>query len=231
MEAVVLAGGFGTRLRSVVSDVPKPMAPVNGEPFLSYILRRLAREQFTRIVLSVGYKAEIISAWFGDCFEGMDIGYQLESSPLGTGGAIRSALSQVQSDHAFVLNGDTFLDLNIRELEEIWQRTNEPLIVGRHIADASRYGRLTIIDEIVTAFVQDHANTPGVINAGAYVVPTNLFDNFSANDPFSFEADFLASEVRRRRFRSYLATGYFIDIGIPGDYARAPSDFAGMDWQ
>ena len=117
MEAIVLAGGFGTRLKSVVFDLPKPMAPVAGKPFLERLLKSLAQKGFTRIVLALGYMAEKVIEHFGSRFEGMELVYEIESTPLGTGGAVRLALTQCLTDHVFVFNGDTYLDLEVSHVE------------------------------------------------------------------------------------------------------------------
>ena len=122
MEAVVLAGGLGTRLRALAPNVPKPMVPVAGRPFLEILLAALARKQCGRVVLSLGYKAEMVVDHFGDRFAGMELVYEIEQIPLGTGGALRRALVQCQSDHVFVLNGDTYLDLEVDKIEADYRR-------------------------------------------------------------------------------------------------------------
>jgi D-glycero-alpha-D-manno-heptose 1-phosphate guanylyltransferase len=116
MEAIVLAGGRGTRLQDVVPVLPKPMAPIAGRPFLEIVLCLLARKGFRRAVLSLGYMADKVVACFGDHFSGMDLIYEIEPRPLGTGGATRQALARCNADHVFVFNGDTYLDLEVAEL-------------------------------------------------------------------------------------------------------------------
>lgn len=142
MEAVILAGGFGTRLREVVPDLPKPMVPIANKPFLEILLGDLARKGFKRVVLSLGYKAEVIITHFGKRFAGMDIAYAVEDTPLGTGGAVRMGMSQCLSDHVFIFNGDTFLDLEADAVELLWQKHRHCIIVARKVSDTSRYGRL-----------------------------------------------------------------------------------------
>ena len=138
MEAIVLAGGFGTRLKEVVPDLPKPMAPVAGRPFLEILLSMLAGKGFTRVVLSLGFMSEKIISHFGDNYLGMDLIYEVERQPLGTGGAIRAALARCEEDHAFIFNGDTYLELEVDELEKLWQRNNNPVIVVREVPDTAR---------------------------------------------------------------------------------------------
>lgn len=227
MEAIILAGGFGTRLRSVVSDVPKPMAPVGGRPFLEIILRQLACNGFNRVVLSVGYLAEIVIAHFGKSFEGIELIYEVEKDPLGTGGAVLSGLKHSLEDHVFVFNGDTYLDLEISKVEAIWQSHKEPVIVAREVEDTARYGRLLIEGEQVKGFVEKGVTGPGLINAGCYVLPVGLIEAAGLVAPFSLEADYLDAQVKREPFRVFVTDGMFIDIGVPEDYLRAQTDLVG----
>jgi D-glycero-alpha-D-manno-heptose 1-phosphate guanylyltransferase len=221
MEAIVLAGGFGTRLRPLVSDLPKPMAPVAGRPFLEIVLGGLARNGFRRAVLSVGYLAEKIVEHFGGSFDGMSLVYEIEDTPLGTGGAVRAALEQCRGDHAFVFNGDTYLDLEVREAETLWHERGDPIIVARAVPDASRYGALLVEAGRVEGFLEKGSTARGLINAGCYVLPRDILDAYPLGLPFSLEADFLATAVRRRRFVVFETRGLFIDIGVPEDYRRA----------
>lgn len=221
MEALILAGGQGTRLRHVLPDVPKPMAPVAGLPFLELVLTRLSRWGFRRVVLSLGYKADAIRSHFGGNFADMEVVHVVEERPLGTGGGIRYALRECAADHVFVFNGDTFLELDIGQLEAQWQASRTLTIVAREVPDAARYGRLQVRDGRITGFLEKDVSGPGLINAGCYVLPTDILDRFAIGEAFSFESDFLVPEVARQRFDCFVSTGYFIDIGIPEDYARA----------
>lgn len=228
MEAIILAGGFGTRLKQVVPDVPKPMAPVAGRPFLEILLLRLAAKGFTRIILSLGHMAEHISGHFGSQYAGMDLVYEIETVPLGTGGAIRQALIQCRSNHVFIFNGDTYLDLEATAIETLWQATSEPIIVARAVDDTSRYGRLNTNDNHVVSFAEKGQSGSGLINAGCYVFPRHLLDHFALGQPFSIESDFLAATVQTQPFRVFVTSGLFIDIGIPEDYALAQTLLAGI---
>lgn len=221
MEAIVLAGGFGTRLRQVVADVPKPMAPIAGRPFLEILLGSLARKGFARVVLSLGFMAEKISDHFGTRFAGVDIAYVVEDTPLGTGGAIRLALEACTQNHVFVFNGDTYLDLEVQSLEQQWQAKRHQVVVGRHVPDTSRYGRLVVDDGRITGFAEKGIAGPGLINAGCYVLATDALARFSLNQPFSIETDYLVPEVISATVDVFVTEGMFIDIGIPEDYARA----------
>ena len=221
MEAIVLAGGFGTRLRQVVADVPKPMAPIAGRPFLEILLGSLARKGFARVVISLGFMAENISDHFGARFKGMDIAYVVEDAPLGTGGAIRLALDACTQDHVFVFNGDTCLDLEVQSLEQRWQANRHQVVVGRHVPDTSRYGRLVTDGGHITCFAEKGIAGPWLINAGCYVMATDALARFPLNQPFSIETDYLVPEVTSETVDVFVTEGMFIDIGIPEDYARA----------
>jgi len=152
MEAIVLVGGFGTRLRQVVTDVPKPMAPIAGRPFLGILLGSLAEKGFSRVVLSLGFMAEKISGHFGSQFAGLDLAYVVEDVPLGTGGATRLAVEACTQDHVFVFNGDTYLDLEVDLLEQQWQARRNPIVVGRQVPDTMRYGRLVVDGDRIIRF-------------------------------------------------------------------------------
>jgi len=221
MDAIVLAGGLGTRLRQVLPDVVKPMAPVGGRPFLELLLLRLAANGFSRVVLSLGYRADSIRDHFGSNFAGMEIVDVVEETPLGTGGGMRLAMGKCEADHTFVFNGDTFLDLDIAALEARWQRSRSIIIVAREVPDTLRYGRLVVSGDRVTGFLEKGEAGPGVINAGCYVLPKGELDGFAEGQFFSFETDFLVAEVGNRNMEYFVSNGYFIDIGIPDDYARA----------
>ena len=226
MEVVVLAGGLGTRLRGLVPNVPKPMAPVSGRPFLEILLASLARKGCSRVVLSLGYKAESVVDHFGDHFAGMDLIYEIERAPLGTGGALRRALAQCRSDHVFVLNGDTYLDLEVDEIKAQWQQHRIPIIVARDMPDTARYGRLDTSGSRVVGFVEKGVAGHGLINVGSYVFPRTIASEFPADEAFSLEHDFLTKAVSRFPFNFFVSRGHFIDIGVPEDYARAQEELA-----
>lgn len=221
MEAIVLAGGFGTRLRQVVADVPKPMAPVAGRPFLEILLKSLSQKGLSRVVFSLGFMAEKISDHFGSRFSGMDIAYVVEDTPLGTGGATRLAATACTQDHVFVFNGDTFLDLEVDLLERQWQAKRHPIVVGRQVPDTTRYGRLVVDGDRITSFAEKGIAGPGLINAGCYVLATDALAQFPVNQPFSIETEYLIPEVARATVEVFMTESVFIDIGIPEDYALA----------
>ena len=228
MEAIVLAGGFGTRLKEVVPDLPKPMAPIAGRPFLEILLSMLARKGFTRVVLSLGFMSEKISSHFGDSYLGMALIYEVEDQPLGTGGAIRAALAHCRESHAFIFNGDTYLELEVDELEKLWQRNHNPVIVVRKVADTARFGRVEIIDGRVIAFLEKGQPGLGLINAGCYVLPKDGLDGFPLDQPFSIETEFFIKILQHIRFDGFITQARFIDIGVPVDYELAQAELAGL---
>jgi D-glycero-alpha-D-manno-heptose 1-phosphate guanylyltransferase len=225
-EAIVLAGGFGTRLGQAIRDVPKPMAPIRGRPFLEFLLGLLDARGMQRAVLALGYKAELIRRHFGAAFRGLQLDYVVEEQPLGTGGAVRLAMAQCREDHVFVFNGDTYLDLEIPAVEQHWQRNRAPIIVGREVPCTARFGRLQVDQGRVTGFLEKGASGPGVINGGCCVLNRGQLDGFALNAPFSLETGYLAQAVARERFDLFMTQGQFIDIGTPEDLARAQLELA-----
>jgi D-glycero-alpha-D-manno-heptose 1-phosphate guanylyltransferase len=222
MQAIVLAGGLGTRLRGVVPDLPKPMAPVAGQPFLAWILDRLADARFERVVLAVGYRHEAIRHHFGPAYRGMPLHYSVEESPLGTGGAIRLAGDQVGRDPVFVLNGDTFLELDYGAMREAHSDLGVELSVAVcRVPDISRYGALKVSHGRIEAFLEKGPGGPGLINAGTYILSRALLESIPPTGAFSFERELLEPRVADVRPAAFLAEGLFIDIGVPEDYARA----------
>jgi D-glycero-alpha-D-manno-heptose 1-phosphate guanylyltransferase len=221
MEAIVLAGGFGTRLRSVVSDVPKPMAPVAGRPFLDILLRNLAAKGVRRTILSLGYMSTVISDYFGAEFCGMSIDSVVESTPLGTGGAIRLAMDACENDAVFVFNGDTYLDVDLADVHATWRSKKLPVVVAKHVPDTARYGGVEVTDGLLTRFIEKGRIGPGLINVGCYVLGRRDLDRFDVGVPFSIEVDFLAPQATHSQVAVAITEGLFIDIGVPEDYALA----------
>ena len=221
MQAIVLAGGLGTRLRSVVDGAPKPMAPVKGRPFLTFVLDPLVHAGFTAAVLAAGYRHEAIRSYFGASYRGLALSYSVEREPLGTGGAIALAWSHVRAGEAFVLNGDTYLELDYASMLEAHARARTELTIAVcQVPDAGRYGALELADDRVQGFVEKGRSGPGWINAGTYLMGASLSARFPRG-AFSFERDFLASEIAELRPLAFRSSGPFIDIGTPEDYAAA----------
>ena len=226
-EAIILAGGFGTRLQGVVKDVPKPMAPVNGRPFLTYILDYLIEYQYTKVILSVGYLHEKIEEYFGNQYKSLEIDYAVETEPLGTGGGIAFAMSKCVTDNVLVINGDTMFKVNLTEFEQFFAENNCLLsIVLREVDDVSRYGSVTIgNNNLIILFSEKGISSGrGFINGGVYLINRALFDQYPQPKKFSFEKDFMEKLYTQEQFFAMPSNGYFIDIGIPEDYARAQQE-------
>ena len=224
MEAVILAGGFGTRLREIVADVPKSMAKVGEKPFLEILLISLEQKGFKRAILSLGYKAEIIMNYFGANFRDIELVYEVEKTPLGTGGALKAALENCKETYSFIFNGDTFLDLEVADVKGMWEANQNPIIVARKVSDVSRYGQLSLSNGCITSFLSKGGVGSGLINAGCYLLPKNFFKNYEFHSSFSLEEDFLPKYIKSNFVNVFTSRGYFIDIGIPADYFRAQTE-------
>ena len=190
-EAIILAGGFGTRLSHVVSNVPKPMAPVYGKPFLSYVIDRLVDAGIERVVLATGYKHEVIEAWFGDSYRSAQIIYSHEDTPLFTGGAILQAARLLQSNDFIVLNGDTLFDIDFSELYDFHTAHKAHLSVAlRQVEDTSRYGSVTCDDHRIIAFSEKaESQGAGDINGGIYAINRSWLLAQDLPVKFSFEKE------------------------------------------
>ena len=228
MEAIILAGGFGTRLRSVVSDVPKPMAPIAGRPFLELLLDHLTPSGFNHIVLSTGYMHEKIEAHFGNSYHGVDISYAIEDTPLGTGGGMRNAIRYCNDDDVVVVNGDTLFKIDYDDLARFFHsRPTRLAVVLRQVPDTSRYGSVTTdcCDRISRFTEKAAAHGTGTINGGIYMLHRSLLEEQPLGQPFSFEKDILQSRYTDEAFFAYTSGAYFIDIGIPEDYQKLINDY------
>ena len=226
MEAIILAGGTGTRLKSMVSNVPKPMALINNKPFLEYIINFLLRNKIFRIILSVGYKSNQIKDYFGYNYKGCEIIYCVEDKPLGTGGAIKKALLLLKNNNAFILNGDTFFDINLATLWDSHYNHNAQLTLAlKPMKNFDRYGSVGIDSKgVVQQFNEKKYQAEANINAGLYIVNRQLFEDITLNIKFSFEK-FMEENIGNIKFNSVIYSDYFIDIGIPEDYLKAQRDF------
>lgn len=226
-EAIILAGGFGTRLQGVLKDLPKPMAPVNGRPFLTYILDYLIEYQYNKVVLSVGYLHEKIESFFGTRYKSLSIDYAVETEPLGTGGGILFAMSKCTTDNVLVVNGDTLFKVDLDDFERFHAEMGGLLsIVLREVGDVSRYGSVSIgKNNMITLFSEKGVTSGrGFINGGVYLIHQKLFVKHPFNGKFSFEKELMEKFYMQELFFAMPSDGYFIDIGIPEDYARAQQE-------
>ena len=217
MEAIILAGGLGTRLRSVVSEVPKCMAPVGGKPFLQYQLEWLSRFDISHVVLSVGYLKEVIEEFVASREWPFKVSYAVEKEPLGTGGGIRLALSKCRGKKVLVLNGDTFFNVDLKALTF----TAPVTLALKPMRDFDRYGAVDWDGDLVNAFHEKAHCAEGLINGGVYAIDRTTLDMGLFPKKFSFEKEVLEPLADYGLVAGMVADGYFIDIGIPEDYARA----------
>lgn len=225
-EAIVLVGGLGTRLRAVVSDVPKPLAPVAGRPFLAWLLDHLADNGMRHVVLAAGYLAERVVDSIGREWRGMEVNYSIESSPLGTGGAVRQACGLLRGDATHVLNGDTFLRYDMSALEQATRTAGSALGMAlARVDDVARYGAVVCNAGRVDGFSEKGERGPGYINAGSYYLTSAALLALPKDPAFSFEAKVLGPLTEAGKVCGYAATSGFIDIGVPEDYLRAQSVF------
>lgn len=229
MEAIVLAGGFGTRLKHVVSDVPKPMAPIQDKPFLEYLLTDLAKKGVTRVILAVGYMHEIIMKYFSNDFLGMQLVYSIETTPLLTGGAIRQALSYCHEPNVFVMNGDTFFDVPLQAMLQAHLSCDADISLAvKEMFDFSRYGTVDFDKNgRIEDFCEKQPIDQGYINGGVYIIPRTLLLTYPP--VFSFEKQVLERDFNRYNMHAFPCEGFFIDIGVPEDYQRAQGMFEGHE--
>ena len=233
MEAILLCGGLGTRLRSVVSDRPKPMADIAGKPFLHYLVKMLSESGVKHLIFALGYMGEQIEAYFQSGEEyGLSISYSYEDSPLGTGGAIRNALSKVSGENVLVLNADTYFHTDYESLlREQLKNKAAMTIASRKIEDISRYGailkdesgRILRWNEKMSS---DQAEAPrlGEINGGIYVMQKSLIEKIPEGKQ-SLENDCIPAWLEDGLYlQAVPSDGYFMDIGIPEDYAQFKED-------
>lgn len=227
-EAIVLAGGFGTRLAHVVPDVCKPMAPVADRPFLRYIMDQLAAAGFDRVVVADGYRREQIEDFFGSAYRGMAIEYSPEDTPLFTGGAVKRALSRCNADWVFVLNGDTWLDIDFEAMEAAAAGAPDSVsavVAVKRMRDFERYGTVDVdAGGALTAFHEKNPCEEGLINAGVYLLRGGALGGMP--EKFSLESDYFERVVGDGSLRAVECEGGFIDIGVPEDYELAQTMFA-----
>ncbi|RMA93310.1 nucleotidyltransferase family protein [Hydrogenothermus marinus] len=225
-EAIILAGGLGTRLRSVVKDVPKPMALVAGKPFLEYILDYLNNNSLKRVILAIGYKSDIIKSYFGNSYKELTLKYSEENEPLGTGGAIKQALNFSVENDILILNGDTFFNIDLIKFYEFHLAKKSNLTIAlKKMENIDRYGTVEIDkDRRISGFSEKKYVKKGIINGGVYILNKPFFLSLNFVNKFSFEKDFLEKYYNLYNFYGFISKSYFIDIGIPEDYEKAKKE-------
>ncbi len=228
VDALILCGGRGTRLRSVISDKPKVLAPVNGRPFLSYLLDQLINAGFRSVILCIGYKGEMVREAFGSNYKGLNIRYSHEPKPLGTGGALPYALPMVERETILVMNGDSYIDADIYSLIEWYLKGGyDASILLTNVEDTSRYGKVDVREDCLVTFFGEKCSNhhSGWINAGMYVFNSKLLERIPEHCFFSLEKEFIPMLVGDKLY-GYLCYGDFIDIGTPNSYTKSCSFFS-----
>lgn len=222
-EAIILAGGLGTRLRAAVPDLPKCMAPVAGHPFLHYIITHLQRQGINRFIFSLGYLGHIVEGYVRTNHPTLQAVFVTEDSPLGTGGAIQLASKSADSNPVLVVNGDTLFSIDVPELAA-WHHlhTADCTIALKPMTNVDRYGAVQLDDTgRVVHFAEKQWYDEALVNGGVYLLNTASFLQEELQAPFSFETDYLANKHSQRNIFGRIEDAYFIDIGIPEDYERA----------
>lgn len=231
-EAIILCGGKGTRLQTVVKDVPKPLAKVSGKPFLEYLMKQLNGWKIKHALLSTGYLADKIESHFGNQFDGVDITYVREETPLGTGGAMGLAATFLNNSSdtksVIAMNGDSYCQVDFDAACSCHTQSRLPVtIVLMQVSDIGRYGAVEIDhDGTVKSFEEKGTATgPGLINAGIYFIKPSLLAAIPKGRAISFERDVLPGWLEGG-INCFVSGGTFIDIGMPESYALAQSLFS-----
>lgn len=222
MEAIILAGGMGTRLRKAVPDIPKPMAPVNDKPFLFYLLKWLKQYKAEKIILSTGYKFENIFEYFGNLFENIPLIYVTEEKPLGTGGAVINALTGTTGNNILIVNGDTWFPIDLDRFYNSHLNNENLLTVAlKRMKEFSRYGSVEISGDTIIGFHEQGYCSEGLINGGIYLVNRKYLESRKFPVVFSLEEEILVKEAGSSLLRAMIFDDPFIDIGVPEDYRKA----------
>jgi D-glycero-alpha-D-manno-heptose 1-phosphate guanylyltransferase len=224
-EAIILAGGLGTRLSSVVPGIPKCMAPVNGKPFIAYVIEYLHKQGIEKFIFALGYKHKTIVEYlesFTIDHSSFTIQYSIENEPLGTGGAIKFGCTHINTKNVFVANGDTLFKVNLKQLSDFHNSNKAHCTLSlKQMRSSHRYGTVELNkDSSIRKFNEKKYNDEGLINGGSYVLDTEKFSEENLPQKFSFEKNYLEKMYNQRRMYGIIQDEYFIDIGIPEDYAR-----------
>ena len=225
-ECIILAGGLGTRLQSVVADVPKCMAPVAGKPFIHWVLANLLQQKINKFIFSVGYLHHIIENYLTQTYPHLNIKYSLESEPLGTGGAVKLALAQCTQNNVLIVNGDTLFEINNQALFNMHHTHNATCTIAlKQMYRFDRYGTVTLNDaNQIISFQEKKMMDDGLINGGVYLLNREAFKKINFPSKFSLEKDFLEKKVGNVKIMATINEGYFVDIGVPSDYKKADKE-------
>jgi D-glycero-alpha-D-manno-heptose 1-phosphate guanylyltransferase len=222
-ELIILAGGLGTRLRSEVPELPKCMAPVNGRPFIDFVIDYFFSQNIESFIFALGYKSDILRRHLVENYRHLSIEFTVEEEPLGTGGAIKLACSKTTGEHVFIANGDTLFKADINALTEMHlSKESQCTLTLKPMQDFDRFGRVAVDENnCVVSFDEKKYYQDGLINGGLYALDVQHFLNKNFEQKFSFEKDYLEKFARQGKFFASVQSAYFIDMGIPEDYHRA----------
>lgn len=227
MEAIILAGGIGSRLRSVVNDRPKVLALVSGQPFLKYIIDFLIDNGINRMIFSLGYLSSHITDFIVELKLDISYEFSIETNQLGTGGAIKQAMNYVKGDNVIIINADTYFNVNLTSMmKQHFTNNADCTIAIKLLKNFDRYGTVLVNnDNKITSFIEKKNSEEGFINGGYFILNKKKFEDKTKNFPsiFSIEIDFLQKNSEISIY-GYLSNGFFIDIGIPEDYLFAENN-------
>lgn len=228
MQAIILAGGFGTRLQTVVKEVPKPLAPIGGKPFLYWLITHLQKNGVTSFIFSLGYLHHLSEDFLATEFPSLNYQCVVENEPLGTGGAIKLCLQNTLEKQVLIVNGDSFFNLSINGFYNNYIQTKSDCTIAlKPMQNFDRYGSVEIdSNNRVTQFNEKKHCEDGLINTGILIFNRNVFLEKTSHLPlnFSYEKDFLEPNMQSLKVSGYIAAEYFIDIGIPEDYYKADKE-------
>ncbi len=222
-ECIILAGGLGTRLKTVVHELPKCLAPVNGKPFITYVIQYLQMQGIEKFIFALGYKSEAFNNFLSSFPENINYKLSIEHEPLGTGGAIKLSCSKASVNNILIANGDTLFKINMHELSDFHSTYSSDCTLSlKPMTNFNRYGVVEIDKNFsIKNFYEKRYYREGLINGGLYILNVDSFLKENLPEKFSFEKDYLEKLYSKRKMYGFIQDKYFIDIGIPEDYNRA----------
>ena len=234
MDVIILAGGFGTRLINEINGLPKCLAPINDKPFLFYLLEYLKKFKFDQYIFALGFRSELVIDYLNENFSDLDLIYSVEANPLGTGGAIKSALNFANTSQVIALNGDSFFNIDYNQFFEFHKSKESKFSIAlAEIKDNDRYGAVELSDDVITSFKEKQTGSDyvkkTVINSGIYLIDSSYFSELSMPVSFSIEKDFFENNSKSIRIYGKVFQNKFIDIGIPNDYYAFPEFIKNID--
>ena len=229
VDSIVLAGGFGKRLKKHLPDLPKALAPINNTPFIDLLIDQIkAFKKISKVILALGYKAKMIQNHCQKTNYGVPLEYSIEKTPLGTGGAFKKALHLCQTEHVLVLNGDSFLNFNFSSLFQAHIKQKADItLVYTSVDDVSRYGQIIVdpLSQKICSFKEKEKNkkSQGFISCGFYLVKKNLFKDLTLEkkESFSLEKEAFPLFLEKKRFFGFFCKEPFIDIGTKESFLES----------